>query len=150
MTMTLSMCTARSERSRRENAEGKLGAKGGQTRGNSREENKRVCATTPNNDDEQSCQAGDLPQTTDGHGDSNPIPTVCANIILSRLTCSRPRHFATRQLSIQATKTSLQFTPCAICLRSCQVHKIRGAAFNAARVVFNPMSHANPPAQDHP
>jgi hypothetical protein len=60
-TITLSMCTARYKGSRRENAEGELGAKGGQTRRESREENKRVCATTPNNNDKQSCQAGDLP-----------------------------------------------------------------------------------------
>ena len=55
MTITLSVRTARSEGSRRENAEGELGAKGGQTRGDSREENERVCTTTPNNNDEQLC-----------------------------------------------------------------------------------------------
>jgi hypothetical protein len=68
----------------------------------------------------------------------------------SRSTHSRPGRFVTHQLSIRATRTSLQFAPRAICLRSRQVHEIRGAAFNAAIVVFNPMSHANPPARDRP
>jgi len=68
----------------------------------------------------------------------------------SRSTRSQPGRSATCQLSVRATKTPLQFAPRVICLRSRQVHEIHGAAFNAAIVVFNPMSHANPPARDCP
>jgi len=88
-----------------------------------------------------------LTQTTDGHGTANPIPAARANVIPSRSTCSRPRHFVTRQLSISGNQNPTSVRTRAICPRSRQVHEIRGAAFNAAIVVSTPC-HMQIPCQD--
>jgi hypothetical protein len=54
-------------------------ARGERTRGNRGERTeviRRVSTTAQNGDDERSYCPGDKPRTTDGHGDSNPIPTT--------------------------------------------------------------------------
>jgi len=102
-----------------------------------------VCAATPNNDDKQSCQAGNLPQTKTATGTATHPRHTCQRHPHSRLTCSRPRHFVTRQLSIGQPKPHFSSHYTRLSSLSSGARN-PWAAFNAAIGRFQPMSHANP------